>query len=97
MKIEVDGVELTVMQDDDLFVTVSKVVGRDRKRKVDVRKARTFAFAGVLHFVSKLKTVAALQTARCTCGYHYGCSDHSEHCHSIYVAADDSRGDYDDD
>jgi hypothetical protein len=39
--------------------------------------------------VKKMKQVAALQTARCTCDYRQGFSDHAEHCLSIYVASDD--------
>jgi len=36
--------------------------------------------------LEKMKSVAALQTARCTCDYRYGYSDHAEHCQSIHVA-----------
>jgi hypothetical protein len=96
MKIEVDGVTLTVTQHKN-FVTVTRVVGRDRKKKVDIKNGRQFKMPKLAsEFVDKLRKVAKLQTARCTCGYHYGQSDHYEHCQSIYVARDTS-GDYWDD
>jgi hypothetical protein len=43
-----------------------------------------------------VKRVTNLPTARCTCDYRYGFSDHAEHCQSIYKASDPG-GYYDDD
>lgn len=91
MKILVDGVELAVTQaGNGVFtsVTARRVVGRDRKRKLDITSAITSSLDGdpVLTVVRVLKDVAAMPTARCTCNYHYGYSDHAEHCQSIHVA-----------
>lgn len=102
MKIEVDGVELTVVQTVTrlgTYVNVKRVVGRDRKRKINITGGvETQLEKGneAASLISTLKQVAKLSTARCTCGYHYGWSDHAEHCQSIYVARDTS-GDYWDD
>jgi hypothetical protein len=86
-KVIVDGVELTVEQTNE-YVSVSRVVGRDRKRKIDITSGRQFKLdePAALTLVKKMKRVAALQTARCTCDYRYGWSDHAEHCQSIYKA-----------
>ena len=89
-RIIVDGVELTVVQDGD-SVTISRVVGRDRVRKLDMTGGTTFNLTKeidppALALVDKLKRVAKYQTAPCRCDYRYGYSDHAEHCQSIYVA-----------
>lgn len=86
MRIEVDGVELTVQVGDS--VKIHRVVGRDRKRKIDITSTLVLELApsAAALLVKELKRVAALQTARCTCDYRYGFSDHAEHCTSIYVA-----------
>lgn len=91
-RIVVEGVELAVEQDQH-SVTIRKVVGRDRKRKLDITNALTFSIRErdnvdpvAIALMHDLKTVAAWQTARCTCDYRYGYSDHAEHCQSIYVA-----------
>lgn len=89
MKIEVDGVELTVKQTlvkRNVYVKVSRVVGRDRKRKLDITSGAETEVKDALGLLELLKRVAKYQTARCTCDYRYGYSDHAEHCHSIYVA-----------
>ncbi len=90
MKIEVDGVELTVKQDGD-FVSIKRVVGRDRERNLDITSGLSFNIKNAIDppavaLITRLKRVAKYQTARCTCGYHYGYSDHATHCRSIYVA-----------
>jgi hypothetical protein len=97
-KIVVDGVELTVTQTRD-SVSVSRVVGRDRKNKIDITSAKNFALdaPAAITFVDKLKRVAALSTAPCTCDYRLGFSDHAEHCKSIYVARSDDGACFDDD
>lgn len=86
-RIVVEGVALTVAQTGD-SVSIHKVVGRDRKRKIDITSGVTFRPEDPvgISLIKNLKSVAALQTARCTCDYRYGYSDHAEHCHSIYVA-----------
>ena len=86
-RIVVDDVELTVTQTGN-SVSVSRVVGRDRKRKIDITNGRQFTLdkPAAITFIDKLKSVSALQTARCTCDYRYGYSDHAEHCQSIYTA-----------
>lgn len=102
MKIEVDGVELTVKQTIQgkrprrVYVDVKRVVGRDRKRKLDITSGIETEVEDALSLLSVLKRVAKFQTARCTCDYRYGYSDHAEHCQSIYVASE-YRGDPDDD
>lgn len=88
-RIIVDGVELTVTQTGD-SVSIHKVVGRDRTRKIDITSGVTFRPEdAAMALLKKLKSVAALQTANCACDYRYGYSDHAEHCHSIYVATYD--------
>lgn len=96
-RIVVEGVELTVTQTGD-SVSVSRVVGRDRKRKIDITSGKNFTRDAptAITLVEKMKRVAALETARCTCDYRYGFSDHAEHCQSIYVAQSDGAG-FDDD
>jgi hypothetical protein len=94
--IVVDGVELTVKQTENR-VRVSRVSGRDRKRKLDITSSESFYFDidyAVIAVVQTLKRVAAMSTARCTCDYRYGYSDHAEHCQSIYVA-EEFRGEDD--
>lgn len=95
--IVVDGVELFVEQVGDL-VHVKKVIGRNRKSKLDVTSGYTIRFVDfdVIYLMKKLKSAAALPTAPCKCDYRYGYSDHAEHCTSIYVASDPARG-YEDD
>lgn len=96
-RVVVEGVVLTVEQVGS-SVHVSKVVGRDRKRKLDITSGRQFTLEipEAITLVQKMKSVAALQTARCTCDYRHGYSDHAEHCQSIYVAKYDGGG-FDDD
>lgn len=93
-KIVVDGVELTVKHTDD-GVYVTRVVGRDRERKLDLTNGERFNDNNGL--LSAMKRVAALSTMRCTCGYGWGWSGHAEHCKSVYVAEDPARFGTDDD
>lgn len=98
-QIEVEGVKLTVTQTGN-SVSVHRVVGRDRKLKLDITSGRVFAIdndldLAAIALVKKMKCVAALQTARCTCDYRYGFSDHADHCQSIYVARYDGGHGYD--
>jgi len=101
MKIIVEGVELTVKQTTSkigTYVSVNRVVGRDRKRKINITcGVSTQLERGneAISLLGTLKQVAKLSTARCTCDYRYGFSDHAEHCQSIYVATD--QGGYCDD
>lgn len=97
MKIEVNGVELMInatVKGRRTYVSVKRVVGRDRKRKLDITSGIDTQMESVAHLVELLERVAAMQTARCTCGYSYGYSDHAEHCRSIHVAKE--YVDYDD-
>jgi hypothetical protein len=99
MKIVVDGVELTVkqtLQSGRVYVSVKRVVGRDRKRKRDITSGIETQMEDAHHLLRLLKRVTNLPTARCTCDYRYGFSDHAEHCQSIYKASDPG-GYYDDD
>jgi hypothetical protein len=99
MKIEVEGVELTVEQTlmgKRVYIKVNRTVGRDRKRKIDITGGIETEMGDASDFIRVLKQVAKLRTARCSCDYRYGFSDHAEHCESIYVAQD-SRGYLDDD
>lgn len=89
-RIIVDGVELTVSQTGS-SVSVRRVVGRDRERRLDIWSGIQFSLdhdpdPAVIILVRKMKQVAALQTASCTCDYRYGHSDHAVLCRSIYVA-----------
>ncbi len=87
MKIVVNGVELAVTQArDDGRVKAVRRTGRDRRRKRNVTDGITLRIKNPLELVTLLKLVAALPTARCTCNYRYGYSDHAEHCQSIHVA-----------
>lgn len=89
MQIVVEGVELTVAQTKVkhlVHVTVSRKVGRDRKRKLDIMGYIETKVEDALDLVRVLRKVARLRTSRCTCDYRYGYSDHAEHCQSIYVA-----------
>ena len=106
----VDGVWLTVKQtvvgrkrksvvdhrllDPRVYVSVSRVVARDRKRKLDITNGIQTELEDAVELVKLLKSVAAIQTAKCTCDYRRGYSDHAEHCRSIYVASnrDDEHG-----
>ena len=88
VRIVVEGVELILTQVGD-SVSAHRVTGRDRRQKVDITSGLTFTLdqpAAAIILVEKMKRVAARPTARCTCDYHYGYSDHAEHCQSIYVA-----------
>jgi len=86
MKIEVDGEPLVVKLAGDA-VTVTRVIGRDRKKQVDILwEEPTVDRPSAAALLTALKRVAARQTARCTCDYAYGHSDHAEHCKSIHVA-----------
>jgi len=92
MKIEIDGVELTLTQI-GRSVTIRRVVARDRKRKLDITSAVTFGLDDhrdeeAAALIRTMKAVAAYQTARCTCDYRYGWSDHAEHCQSLYKASE---------
>lgn len=84
-KIIVNGVELTVTQTRD-SVCVSRVVGKDRKRTLNITRSKSFTLdaPAVITLLDKLKRVAALPNASCTCDYRLGFSDHAEHCKSIY-------------
>lgn len=93
MKIEVDGVELTVTLTGS-SIKVTRVIGRDRKRKINITSGKEFRYSDPIELLEKMKQVAKLQTARCQCDYQYGCSDHAEHCESIYKAHE--YVDYDD-
>lgn len=97
MKIEVEGVELVITQVNG-SVYVSKVVGRDRTKKpaADIVHGRQLKSLEVFPLLELMKRVATLQTKRCTCGYHYGWSDHAQSCQSVYVAKYDGGG-FDDD
>lgn len=91
-RIVVDGIALTVTQTvvkRNVYVKIKRVVGRDRKRKLDITSGIETQVEDAVSFVGVLKRVAALPTARCTCDYRYGFSDHADHCQSIYVAAYD--------
>ena len=90
-KIVVDGVELTVEQtveQEGGRVRISRVTGRDRKRKIDITSVEEFhpAHPAAITIANTLKRVAKMATARCTCDYGRGWSDHAESCQSIYVA-----------
>lgn len=88
-RITIDGVELTVEQTvvaKRIYVKVNRVVGRDRIRKINIRGGIETEIKDALYFVKTLRDVAKLPTARCTCDYRYGYSDHGKHCQSIYVA-----------
>lgn len=83
---EVNGETLTVAMTED-GVTVSRVIGRDRKNKADILWVQSTVdrpTPGAL--LDTLTKVAAQPTAHCTCDYRYGYSDHAEHCKSIHVA-----------
>jgi len=99
MRIEVNGVELTVEQTvvkkHTFYVKITRVVGRDRKRKIDITSGIETEMEDVRHLIQLLHRVSKLQTCRCTCDYRYGYSDHAEHCTSIYVAKEYVH--YDDD
>lgn len=89
-KIVVNDVELTVTQTEN-SVNIKRVVAKDRIRKLDITSGVTFSLNSCIdppgiELVHQLKKVANYQTAKCTCGYSYGWSDHAEHCQSIYVA-----------
>jgi hypothetical protein len=87
MKVEIEGVTLHVTQHEN-FVTVTKVVGRDRKKKVDIKSGRQFRMPVLAsEFIDRLKKVSKLKVARCVCGYGRGWSGHADHCESIYVAS----------
>jgi hypothetical protein len=91
-RIVVDGVELTVEQTEG-GVSISRVTSRDRKRKLDVTSGESLQLdhLAAITMIMALKRVAARSTARCTCDYHYGYSDHAEHCRSIHVAREEFR------
>jgi hypothetical protein len=102
-RVVVDGVELTILQTVQIvqkhrriYVNVKRVVARDRKRKLDITSGVETEMEDAIHLIRLLKQVAAFQTARCTCDYRYGYSDHAEHCQSIYVARYDGGVDDDD-
>jgi len=90
--ITVDGVELTAVLKLGLPVNISRVIGRDRERGVDITSgiivdcAHADPAALTFSVLDTLRRVAALPRERCTCDYGYGWSDHAKHCRSIYVA-----------
>lgn len=96
LRIVVEGVELTVTQVGN-SVSVYRVIGRDRKRKLDITRGRNFApdEPAAIKLLEKMKLFAALPLAPCSCDYRYGYSDHAEHCQSIYVARYDGANDDD--
>lgn len=85
--IVVDGIELTVTQTGN-YVSIHKVIARDRKRKLDITRGTQFSLddLAAITLVEKLKRVADYQTAVCTCDYRAGYSDYAEHCRSIQIA-----------
>lgn len=85
--VEVTGVQLLVVQE-GRTVTISKVIGKDRKRGMDITRGRTFKIdePAAMQLIDRMKKVAAYRTEPCRCGYSYGYSDHAEHCKSIYKA-----------
>ena len=91
-RIVVEGVELTITQTKvkrDVYVKISRKVGRDRKRQLDITGGIETKVEDALALVGVLRQAARLQPIRCTCDYRYGYSDHAEHCLSIYVASYD--------
>ena len=89
-RIVVEGVELTVTQTTikrNVYVKVSRKVGRDRKRKLDITGGIETKVEDALSLVRVLKQATRLPTARCMCDYRYGYSDHADHCQSIHVAS----------
>ena len=98
IQIEVDGQKLTVTQISKNSVSISRVVGRDRKKKIDIVSSRLFTPAepAVIDVLRRMKALAAQLTKRCTCDYRYGFSDHAESCQSTHVAECPARS-YDDD
>lgn len=99
-RIVVGGVELTIRQtitDLGQYVCATKIVGRDRKRKLDLTAGIETKIDEPLTLISVLKQVVALPTARCTCDYRRGWSDHADHCTSIYKASYEDEGYLDDD
>jgi hypothetical protein len=101
-RIVVESVELTVTQTTTelgTYVKVKRLVGRDRKRKLNLTGGiETQLERGneAISLLITLKQVAALKTVKCACDYRYGYSDHAEHCQSIHVAKDYDRGADDD-
>jgi hypothetical protein len=88
-RIVVEGVELVITQTKikrNVYVKVSRKVGRDRTRQLDITGGIETKVEDALSLVRVLREAAKLQIARCTCDYRYGYSDHAEHCQSIYVA-----------
>ena len=100
--IVVEGVTLTVEQTTTklgTYVKVKRLVGRDRKRKLDLTGGiATQLERGneAISLLTTLKQVVAFRTVKCTCDYRYGYSDHAEHCQSIHVAKDYDGGADDD-
>jgi hypothetical protein len=91
-RIVVEGVELVITQTKikrNVYVKVSRKVGRDRTRQLDITGGIETKVEDALSLVRVLREAAKLQIARCTCDYRYGYSDHAEHCQSIYVASYD--------
>jgi hypothetical protein len=89
-RVTIDGVELTVEQT-KRSVSIKRVVARDRKRKLDITGGVNFGLDDhpgeeAIALIRNFRQVAGFATARCTCDYRYGFSDHAEHCQSINVA-----------
>jgi hypothetical protein len=93
MKINVDGVDLIVKQtvtDLGTYVSVTRVVGRNRKRKINITAGISTQLQKkneARHLLDVMRRVVKLRPARCTCDYGRGWSDHAEHCQSIYKAS----------
>ena len=98
IRIVVESVEMTVVQTTTklgTYVKVKRLVGRDRKRKLNLTGGiETQLKRGneAISLLTTLKQVAAFRTVKCTCDYRYGYSDHAEHCQSIHVAKDYGGG-----
>ena len=88
--IVVEGVKLTITQTlvkRDVYVKVNRTVGRDRRRQLDITAGIETQVEDALSLLRVLRQVAKLQTARCTCDYRYGYSDHAKHCQSVHIAS----------
>jgi hypothetical protein len=97
-RIVIESVEMTVVQTTTklgTYVKVKRLVGRDRKRKLDLTGGIVTQLergSEAISLLTALKQVAAFRTVKCTCDYRYGYSDHAEHCQSIHVAKDYGGG-----
>lgn len=89
MKIEIDGVEISVVAKGGAAVA-SRPVGKDRTKRParDEMSAMAIGDQSTIDALKRLKRFVAIPTAHCTCDYRYGWSDHAEHCKSLHVAQD---------